>query len=271
MTLATVEFITYGGSVTEVLDRIGAGRVLAGQPRILIKPNLVCAAPYPVTTPPQCCAALIDYIRAHNPSADIVIAEGPGDPSDSTMRVFEALGYVRMAAEKKIRLVDLNAEPAVRLENPACRRWPELYFPQIALSHFILSVPVLKAHTLSKFTGTMKNMMGFAPPSHYAGDGSWNKAAFHRHLQEAILDINRHRHPDLSLMDAVVGLAGSHLGGRRCDPPVGRLIAGDDPVELDRHAADCLGLDWRRIGHLRVNLQDRSAPRGNNTSGENPP
>ncbi|MFW6081522.1 MAG: DUF362 domain-containing protein [Desulfosalsimonas sp.] len=249
MTAEKIEFTTYGGSVAEILDRISAGSVIKDQKRILIKPNLVTASPHPVTTPPVCCGAVVDYIRFCSPDADITIAEGTGDPSYKGMEIFEALGYTKLADQKQVRLIDLNDQPVVRLENPGCKRFPEFYIPEIALSSFIISVPVLKVHTLSGFTGTMKNMMGFAPPSHYSG-GGWNKAAFHRDLQNAICDLNLYRSADLTLVDAVVGMAESHLGGRKCDPPVGRLVAGYDPLSVDRTSAGLLGLDWKKIGHL---------------------
>lgn len=75
-------------------------------------------------------------------------------------------------------------------------------------------------------------------------------AAFHENLHQSIRDLNRCRPPDLSLMDASVGLAAFHLGGPPCDPPAATLIAGYDPREVDRRAAGLLGLDWRRIPHL---------------------
>ncbi len=252
MTTAIAAFTTYETSVADAFDRIRADTALADQDAVLIKPNLVTADSFPVTTSPRCCGAIIDYVRACNPRAQIVIAEGTGDPAYDGMQIFEALGYTRLAAEKNIRLIDLNEEEVVRLENRSCKRFPEFHMPEIALSHFIVSVPVLKAHTLCGFTGTMKNMMGFAPPAHYSGSG-WNKAAFHKNLQAAIIDLNRYRHADLTLMDASVGMPESHLGGRRCDPPVGKLLAGDDPVEADRASAGRLGLDWQKIGHLQKN------------------
>ncbi|MBS0014212.1 MAG: DUF362 domain-containing protein [Desulfobacterales bacterium] len=251
MTTAIIDFTTYGQSVPEALARAGADSVLAGQDRILIKPNLVTDTPFPVTTSPECCGALIDAIRACKPDAEIIIAEGTGDPSCDTMEVFDTLGYTRLAAHKQIRLADLNTETLKKMKNPACRRLPEFWIPEIALSCFIISVPVLKVHTLAKVTGTLKNMMGFAPPSHYSGGGAWNKAALHSRLQEAISDLNCYRQPDFSLVDASVGMADSHLGGRQCDPPVGKLIAGFDPVAVDRAAAGLLGLNWQDIGHLK--------------------
>lgn len=247
---ATVCFDSYGSAVPEALDRTGAGPVLAEKNAILIKPNLVTDQPFPVTTSPECCGAIIDYVHLWS-RASIVIAEGVGDPANSTMAVFDRLGYGQLAAEKGVGLVDLNREPWVRLQNPDCRRFPEFFMPGIAMNHFIISVPVLKPHLLSIFTGTLKNMMGFAPPEHYAGKGGiWNKAEFHKDIHQAITDMNRYRHADLTLLDASVGLADHHLGGARCNPPVGKLVAGFDPLAVDRVAAGMLSLDWRSIGHL---------------------
>lgn len=248
--LAVVDFADYRSSVFEAFDKIEAGPVIANEKRVLIKPNLVTAKPFPITTSPDCCEAVIEYIRSWS-NASIVIAEGTGDPNCSTMDVFHSLGYTHMISGKGINLVDLNTEPSIRLENDSCPRFPIFFMPEIALNHFIISIPVLKAHLLSIFTGTMKNMVGFAPPKHYSGQGGiWNKAEFHIDIHQAIIDINRYRHADLTLMDASIGMPDYHLGGSLCDPPVGKLIAGYNPVETDRTASGMLGLDWKSIGHL---------------------
>ncbi|MFP4453534.1 MAG: hypothetical protein ACLFNW_08425 [Desulfobacterales bacterium] len=34
-------------------------------------------------------------------------------------------------------------------------------------------------------------------------------------------------------------------------PPVGKLVAGYDPTEVDRVSAGLLGLDWNKIRHLQ--------------------
>lgn len=250
----SVSFSDYDTSVFEALDHIHAGRLFAGQDKIIIKPNLVTDSPFPVTTSPRFCGAIIDYIRSHSEAA-IVIAEGVGDPASETMEIFHTLGYTRLAEEKGTELADLNTAPLIRLENPDCKKFPEFYIPEMAMDHFIVSAPVLKAHSLSIYTGTLKNMVGFAPPEHYAGSGGiWNKAEFHIDIQQAIIDLNRYRSPDLSIIDASVGLAEYHLGGPACDPPVDRMVAGCDPVAVDRMAAGLLGLDWRKIGHLSENM-----------------
>jgi uncharacterized protein (DUF362 family) len=249
--VAEIEFRSYPKSVPEALDAIGAGKVLKEQTAILIKPNLVNGSPFPVTTPPECVEAIIEYVRACS-EAVIVIGEGCGDPKLETEEVFDGLGYRDLARRQAVELVDLNHAPLRKLENEECPVFRQMYLPQIALSHYLISVPVLKAHSFSKITGTLKNMMGLAPPRHYSGRfGTWKKAVFHRKMHQSIIDLNKYRTPDLSLMDATVGLADFHLGGARCNPPCSRLIAGFDPLQVDRRGAELLGLPWQSIAHLK--------------------
>jgi uncharacterized protein (DUF362 family) len=256
MQSVTVDFDTYADSIPKALDALNAAPLLAKQEKILVKPNLVNASPHPVTTHVNCCKAVINYVRLHS-SARIVIAEGCGDASLNTYEVFASLGYEALARQYDIALLDLNVAPVSRHQRKDCKHWPEMYLPDIAFSHFIISLPVLKAHSLATITGSLKNMMGFAPPEYYQGrGGGWKKASFHHHLQQNIMELNRYRTPDLSVIDASIGLCDFHLGGRRCMPPVAKITAGFDPVAVDRTAAEFLGLDWQSIHHLRDPICD---------------
>jgi uncharacterized protein (DUF362 family) len=244
-------FTSYSESVTKVLDALNAGQVLSEQTRILIKPNLVNTSPYPVTTPPECIEAIITYIRACS-EAEIIIAEGCGAAECDTEEVFEVLGYTGLASRLGIELVNLNIAETVLLKEPSCRIFPEFHMPAIAMNHYIISVPVLKAHSLAEITGTLKNMMGFAPPKYYQRGGYWKKSAFHARMHESIIELNRYRTPDLTILDATTGLAEYHLGGAECSPPVNTIVAGFDPREIDRCAAELLGMDWKMIPHLAL-------------------
>ena len=111
---------------------------------------------------------------------------------------------------------------------------------------------MLKAHSLARVTGTLKNMMGFCQPEYYHSEihGKWKKSVFHGRMQESLIDLNRYLVPDLSVLDASIGMAEYHLGGPRCDPPVDKIVAGYDPWEVDKEAARLLGLSWRDIEHI---------------------
>lgn len=247
---ARIEFVSYQESVPKLLDAIGADDVLKDQTAVLIKPNLINASAFPITTAAACVEAIVGYVRAASP-ATIVIGEGCGDSQLETPQVFEQLGYRDLAERCNVELVDLNQAALEELRNDDCPVFPRMYLPKIAMSHFLISVPVLKAHSFSRITGTLKNMIGLAPPKHYSGRyGTWKKAVFHKQMHQSIVDLNRYRTPDLSLMDATVGMPDFHLGGAHCNPPLNKLIAGFNPVEVDRGGAELLGLDWRSIPHL---------------------
>ncbi len=250
--MVTIPFQSFEESIVEALDAIGAPERIAGQSRVLIKPNLTTDSPHPITTSPGCCEAVVAYVRDHS-RAKIMIAEGCGDGERETDQVFHTLGYGALADKYGIELVDLNYEPLIKKENPDCPVFPEMHLPEIAFTHYIISVPVLKAHSLAVITGSLKNMMGFAPPEYYSGrHGVWKKSVFHGKMQQSIIDLNKYIVPDMTVMDCSIGMANFHLGGPHCSPPVNKIIAGCNPWEVDREAAGLLGLNWENIPHIKV-------------------
>ena len=252
MIFSVREFTHFQDSVSRVLDDLDFATVVGTETKILIKPNCINSSPPPVTTPVECCEAIIRFIRDANLDAEVVLAEGCGDSGRETFEVFCDLGYDRLSREYDVELLDLNTEPLVRLSRSDCRIFPEIYLPGILFDHYVISVPVLKAHSLARLTGTLKNMMGAAPPGYYGGDGGgWKKAFFHRHMQESIIELNRYRMADLSIVDGSVGLARQHLGGPPCDPPGNRIFGGYDAVRVDQVCAEFLGLGVENIPHIQ--------------------
>lgn len=244
-----IEFENYEKSVQKALDAIEADKLLLEKQDILLKPNLVEASSFPITTSLECVQAVINYIKKYS-NARIIIAEGTGSADDSTSDVFQKLGYDGLAIRNKIELIDLNEEPLIKLTNPDFTVFREYYIPEIAFKNFIISLPVLKAHSLSTVTLALKNMMGFAPPKYYQRGHAWKKSFFHQHIEEAIIEMNAYRSADLILLDATVGMADYHLGGAHCEPPVNKIVAGYNSVEVDKTGAELLGLDWKTIKHI---------------------
>lgn len=248
-TIYTTSLISWQDSLEPLLDRTGLVEQIPDHQTILIKPNLVENLQPPVTTPVALVASLVDYLQKRTANT-IIIGEGSGALNYETWHPFEQLGYTRFAEEKGIELVDLNKEPCRRRKLTHCKRWPELFLPEIAYNCFLLSIPVLKVHTLAGVTLTMKNMMGLVPPAHYQQGNSWKKSSFHTNIQESIADLNRYRTPDFTILDATIGMAESHLWGRIYDPPINIVAAGYDPVAMDAYGAGLLGKDWRHINHI---------------------
>ena len=252
MKVATVQFRDYASSVAEALDAVGAAEVLSAQSKIILKPNLINDSPPPVTTPVNCVEAVVDYCRTIA-DAEIVVAEGCGELD--TDKAFAKLGYEELSSRKGVQLVDLDREDTVDLHNPSLGYLPEFHMPRAMTSGFLISIPVLKAHSMAKVTLSLKNMVGIAPARHYCAS-AYRKSALHgrnnRELHRYIVELNQYRKPDLTVLDATVGMAEAHLWGRRCKPPVNRILASFDPVAIDAAGAGLLGFDWRKIDHIRL-------------------
>lgn len=244
-------FESFAASLPPLLDSIGAAEVFSRQQRILLKPNLVNTSPPPITLPLKAMEALVCYIRNCS-SAELILAEGTGEPHLTTFDVFGALRYDELAIKYDLKLYDLNEMENIRLSDESCQVFPQLHLPKIAFESFIVSFPVLKAHSLADVTLSMKNMMGFPSHHYYQQGGYWRKSAFHARMHRSIYELNRYRKPDLAIIDASIGMAEYHLGGPTCQPPVGKLIAGFDPVAVDAAGARLLGFDWRQVEHIRL-------------------
>lgn len=241
-----------GNAVRRVLLESNLVEKIPQKSLIIIKPNLVEALDPPVTTPVQLVDELIGFLQEQRTDCEIVVGEGTGAIEYNTFHCFDHLGYSVMAGKRSVELLDLNEQSLTKKENSALKRLPELFLPQILDEAFLLSVPVLKAHSMAGVTLTMKNMMGCVPPSHYRQGNSWGKSAFHFKIQEAISDLNRYRTPDYTLLDASIGMAESHLWGAHCDPPIGKLVGSWDPVAIDSYGSGLLGRRWEEIGHIQL-------------------
>ena len=242
--VAKVQFVDYGSSIPKALDLIGAGEKLPQEGLIILKPNLINSSPPPVTTSVRAIEAVYEYCRART-KARIIIAEGSG--SGRTHDVYAALGYTELAKRLGIELVDFNAAETVELANPDALHLKTFHLPKIAQDAFIISVPVLKDHSFTKTTISMKNMFGLAPARHYAG--GWNKAKLHSpSTDDSVVDVCLYKSPDLSVVDASVALTGSHLSGRK--KPVNLILAGFDPVAVDAVGSELLGHDPAWVHYL---------------------
>lgn len=249
--VSVAPFTSFAGDVPALLDRAGLAPLLGGHDQVLLKPNLVNSAPPPITTPVEFVRQVALFVRQHS-DAEIIVGEGCGDTLLETDEIFAELGYDRLASELGLTLLDLNYADLTCRSDSFAVVFPEMHLPKILFESFVISLPVLKAHSLSIVTGALKNMIGCAPPEHYQGvHGMWKKAMFHGRMQQSIRDLISYRRPDFAVMDASVGMAEYHLGGPKCDPPIGRLLASADPLALDREACGLLGIDWRSVGHLR--------------------
>ena len=245
-TVSKVEFTGYEASVGQALDLIDAAGSLPQTGLIIIKPNLTNTSGPPVTTNVGAAEAVYKYCKAHTKS-EIAIGEGCGE--GVTADTFEANGYTELADKYGIRLIDFNQEQVVLLKNENALQLKQFHVPRVVMDAFVISLPVLKDHSLTSTTVAMKNMFGIAPAPFYRG--SWNKSKLHSpSTHKSVVDVCLYKKPDLCVVDASVALAGTHISGRAKD--LGLILAGFDPVAVDAVGSGMLGHNPRKIQYLTL-------------------
>lgn len=213
---------------------------------VIIKPNIVEPSQPPVTTDVRVVEGIVKALRMAG-IKDTVIAEGSG--TGDTMDNFQKLGYSELDTE----LVDLDAVDTVELQVDNHRVWSRITVPGILIDTFIISAPVLKEHSICGVTISLKNMIGILPARDYAGYWAYKKSQVHRYDTDGcIADINSVITPSWAIVDATIGMKGSHLSGTPVNPPLNLVYGSDVPLEADIYGCELLGRNWRDIRYLRM-------------------
>jgi len=224
--------------------------------KVLLKPNAARLLPHTAgaTTHPQVVAAAIDYFRELG-AARVAVGESP----ITGVRVSEAFqrgGIAQVAAERRVELLDFDAEPYQVLELPRGRVvrhikvswfWSEF--------DFVVSLPVMKTHMHTSVTLAVKNMKGML----------WRrqKVAFHqihapqevcggeKELDLAIADMAGVLYPHLAVVDGIIGMEG--LGPGAGQPKgAGLVVASREALAADWVSCRLMGLEPEKVAHLRL-------------------
>jgi uncharacterized protein (DUF362 family) len=238
--------IIYGTEVREMVRRLlEAGDSLAGLhpgDRVVIKPNLVVSRRdwRGVNTDPRVVEAIVTVLKDRGVS-DIVIGDGSGMGYSAT-KAFTECGYAAWPQRYGIRLVDLERDRFV--DKPVAVPGPFTHL-QIAATvldcDFFIDVPVVKAHSQTRLTCSLKNLKGTMPRS--------LKTGFHGvDLHRAIAQLASVLRPDLVVADGLQGDLTSETG--RTPVAMEMILVGDNPVAVDSVAADILGYRPEAIKHI---------------------
>ncbi len=128
----------YQQVITRALDEVNAISALADFTRIIIKPNMVNNSPPQVTTDVRCVMAVVQYLKEHL-DTEIVVAEGSGE--GSTLDNFKRNNYEQITTKFGVQLLDLDALPVKKYENPSAGEYREIYLPEYLEEAGLVSVP----------------------------------------------------------------------------------------------------------------------------------
>jgi len=234
---------TLSGSVLDgvraILEELEWKKQVSEGASVVLKPNLSWPgrnkASY-ANTSPDVLDALIKVLLERTDR--IIVGESDGTRF-SVDECFEASGYADVVAKNGVRWVNFSRAPTEPVKIPMLEGF-ELPVDLMHCDVFI-TLPKLKTHALTYFTGALKNQWGCIP--------RYDRILLHKQLDELIVEVNSLLKPALSIMDGVWAMEGrGPVNGRKVKLDL--LLGSSDPVALDVSAMRLVGLDPQKARHV---------------------
>jgi uncharacterized protein (DUF362 family) len=212
---------------------------------VLIKPNICTISDgtgYSVTSV-KVVEAVVNLLLREEPSLVIRIVESDSQ-SKWVSEAFDKLGYSALAEDRldqnfDVMCVNLSESPTemVSFEGDYFNN-PEL--PDVLIRPgYVISVAQAKTHYLTFITGALKNLFGFLPRK--------DQGFYHKSINEVIVDLARLVPPNLSIIDARVGVEGWNGPKTR---QLDVFIVGHKAASVDATMLRVMGFDPENIRHV---------------------
>lgn len=228
-------------TIQEIMDFCNWQRIVPPGGKIVIKPNL--------------CTHRTDIIHCANTSRgviravcevlltrthDITIGESDGLRYKAE-EAFENSGIYQLARELGIKVINFSKDQLLEVDNPLLKGWR--FAKTFLEADVFITLPIMKTHGITVFTGALKNQWGCIP--------RYDRVHLHPRLNELIVDINKLKPPQISIMDGIVGMQGrGPINGYPINLNV--LLGSLDPVALDTTSMRLIGLDPFSSEHIKL-------------------
>lgn len=214
--------------------------------RVVIKPNILGPVPPTkgITTHPALIRALVQSLKKRD--AFCLVGDNPGlhgyaanERCARISGIFEAADGCFVNFAKETVQVPVRSRFIQKL----------VVSKPILDADWVINVPKFKTHIQTKITGAIKNMFGILVGAEKARVHL--SAAHPKNFSETLVDIYQMRIPDLTIMDAVVGMEGNGPSSNDLRP-IGKILAGQNGVAVDGLMAAMMGLSPHRVNLLRI-------------------
>lgn len=230
---------TLNATVRECMEFCGWRELVRSNSTVVVKPNVCSAVPGKwemSNTDARITAAVCELLLTRTQNVYVVESDGL---RVTAWQTFAVSAYDEMARRLGIKLVNLSESPQVEVEVlPAGR----IKLPELVLGcDCFITVPVLKTHALTYFTGAIKNQWGCVP--------QYDRILLHKYLDPMLASLHAIFKPSIAVMDGIIAMEGrgpTNGKPRRLD----LVMASRDSVALDATAMRLTGLDPERCRHL---------------------
>jgi len=238
--LRPVRDVSVHDAVSEMMTRMDFASIIAEGARVVIKVNL--STPFAENaeasnTDPSVLDAVLSVVRQRTDA--IVVGESNGMRYD-TEDAFEVSGYYPIIEKHGARAMNFSKDERVETDYPEIRGWG--LSKTLLDADVFITLPVLKTHATTVFTGALKNQFGCYPQH--------NRILLHPKLDRVLVIINEILKPRITIMDGIVAMEGrGPINGvpRRFD----MLVGSTDPVAVDATAMRLVGIDPYTSRHVR--------------------
>lgn len=228
---------------SRIFDELGQD-LLAKAGNVVVKINL-CDYKPPETgaiTHPKFLESFLDWLNARYGSSRVYVVESDATRARPDL-ISRWLGIDEIVKKHNATWVNLSKDTWSRKKIKGLK-FQSMRIPDtIANADLLISMAKMKTHSLTTISCSLKNQYGcimFA-----------NKIRFHGFLDEAIVDANTVMTPKLAIVDGIIGMGGPKGPVEGVPIRAGLVVAGNDPVAVDSACARIMGLNPRRIGHIR--------------------
>ncbi len=206
---------------------------------VMVKPNLVMrmAPERAATTHPAVVRAVVEAVQAAGGIP--MIADSTGGPPILQGGVYQGTGMAKVAEQTGAELIlDMR-----ETELPAPGGVVAHRFPCMQAYHkadVLINIGKLKTHGLTTMTAAVKNLFGLLPGT--------TKMEYHAIYQDPkqfckmLVDLCEAAKPQLSIVDAIVGMEGEGPSGGK-PRAMNALLAGTNPHAVDAICARIMGLE----------------------------
>ncbi len=243
--------MVFDASYDESLDPI-IENILAEFPfdwqnkKVLVKPNILSANPPEkcVTTHPSLVTSVVNALLQKG--AIVNVGDNPGIHGYGQSEKAARISGIKEAA--KGCFINLGRNP---IKHPISSKHIDhiMIAKDVLDADIVVNLPKLKTHSLTYFTGAVKNTFGYV----VGGDKvrTHSKAPTPRKFAETLVNIFQIRPPELNIMDAIDAMEGNGPSNGTVRH-LGKVLAGNNAVSLDTVALHLIGKKIETVPHLDI-------------------
>jgi uncharacterized protein (DUF362 family) len=227
--------------IGEIFSFCNVSRSVGADTKVLIKPNL-CTERVDMKHTANTSLAVIESVVKHVRELTPHITIGESDGARYTVeQAYETNGIYGLVERYGVSAVNFTREEQVWVPNEALGKWN--FARRFLETDYFITLPALKTHATTVFTGSLKNQWGCAPRK--------DRLIWHKHLDRLLSDIATLVPVKLSIMDGIVGMQGrGPINGYPINANL--LVGSTDEVAVDATSMRLIGLDPYSSGHVRL-------------------